>query len=67
MSRLVVEVVRADEVCEGDEVVIVEFRDRVVVARPHTNDARRTWIELESDEGAELTNDSQVLRVLGAA
>lgn len=64
-ERLVVEVVRADEVREGDEVVIVEFRDKVTMARGALNsEGRRTWIELASDEGAELTNDSQVLRVV---
>jgi hypothetical protein len=61
-DRLVIEVIRADEVQVGDEVVIMEFRDKVTEARP-TISRTGIWIELASEEGAELANDSHVLRI----
>jgi hypothetical protein len=65
-ERLQVEVVRADELAVGDEAIIVEFRDKVTVARPCVNNPARTWIELASDEGAELMSHCSVLRVVRA-
>lgn len=70
-DRFLVEVIRADEVREADEVVIVEFRGKVAETKAMTRfDLPRfrnaIWVALESHEGAELSNDSQVLRVVPA-
>jgi hypothetical protein len=63
-ERFEVESVPASEIEAGQEVVIVEFRGVVDVVRTALNSDGRTWIELASDEGAELTNDCPVLRVV---
>jgi len=70
-ERLQVEVIRADELAVGDEAIIVEFRGKVAATRALTrNDGphfrQGVWITLASDEGAELSSDSPVLRVVRA-
>lgn len=67
--RLLVEVLRADQLVKGDEAVIVEFRGAVESTRegpstsghPHKT---TVWLALEGGEGAELAPDSPVLRVV---
>jgi hypothetical protein len=63
-ERLVVDVVRADAVRVGDEVLIVELHDKV---KDVHNYAGYSWLTLASDEGAQLGNGSRVLRVVPAS
>lgn len=69
-ERLLVEVLRADDIVKGDEAIIIEFRGVVESTREGPSghgDKTTIWLALEGGEGVELAPDSLVLRVVPAS